>query len=224
MGATNMTINEALGHINPSDDAHWTSDGLPRMEVIEQMVGTHSITRKEVTDSHPEFCREWLIDNIAKAKAHVESEAEAAKEESDNEPSTQSMSRGQERRETETQTPQVSPEEALKAQIQEVGQAIEDLAKEEATIGKQKDALIKLLSQLQHKTFEQHSAAADTKARMVFIKSQQEQRAGRHARGRKIMALIGKDSINPQSKIDQAMRRKTARGMKRPPARTPRQQ
>lgn len=53
-----MNINQALATLDPENDDHWTSDGLPRMEVVEDLVGDKSIKRKDVTDADPEFTRE----------------------------------------------------------------------------------------------------------------------------------------------------------------------
>lgn len=207
MGA--MTIKEALGTLNPSDDSQWTADGLPRMEVIETLVGDKSIKRKDVTEANPEFCQEWLIEQLAQIKADVDKANEGTKD--DPIPEVQG-------RETQAQG-QVNVEEKLRDEILAVSQEIETLVSEEAEVGKHKDELITYLRLLQQKTAKQHSPSSDTIARMAFIRSQAEQRAKRYEKGRRIMAVIGKDGINPQSRLDQAMRRKTARGTRRPPAR-----
>ena len=211
-----ITITMALGLLDPADDTQWTHEGLPRMDVIERMVDDHSITRKDVTDADPEFCREVAAQR--KSDAETEADDAVAQEEAQDEPSDEVQAGVQE----ETQG-QVNAEEKLKAEILTVSQEIEVLAAEETEVGKHKDELIRHLRLLQQTTNKQHSASADMKARMAFIKSQGEQRAKRYEKGRKIMAIIGKDGINPQSKIDQAMRRKTARGTRRPPPRTPHQ-
>lgn len=210
MGA--LTIKMALGLLDPADDEQWTSDGLPRMDAIEKMVEDRSIIRKDITDTDPEFCRE-----IAAQRQSAALPGPVTPEEPKDDQTTQ-VQVG-----IETQTQEVNPEEVLKDHILALSQEIENLAVEETEIGKQKDVLIKHLRQLQQETNQQHSATADTVARMAFIKSQSQQRAKRHEKGRKIMAIIGKDGLNPQSRLDQAMRRKTARGTRRPPPRTPKQ-
>jgi len=202
-----ITIYDALGCLNPEDDNNWTSDGLPRMDVIEKLMDDKAIIRQQVTDADPEFCREVASQRRA-AKAIAQSEAKEIEDE-------QSLQRQEE-------TQEVNPEEALRAEIQAVSQEIETLASEEAEVAKHKKELTTHLRRLQEKTNREHSASADTIARIAFIRSQAIQRQKRYEKGRKIMAIIGKDGLNPMSRLDQAMRRKTARGTRRPAPRKPR--
>lgn len=51
-------IKEALLKLDPSDDSHWTSDGLPRLNVVSRFCGSGDLSRQDVTDADPEFCRD----------------------------------------------------------------------------------------------------------------------------------------------------------------------
>lgn len=219
MGA-NMTIKDALGRLDPENDYVWTSDGLPRMEAVERLLVDRSVSRKDVTDTDPEFCRE-----VAKLrKAEDDQVITGIMNEPELSPRAEAKAERDKdgvQKERKAQTQEIDPEEALRDMIQTVSAEIETLSTERAQIDKAIDQLIKHQAQLQVKTQVQHSATADTKARMTFIHSQNEQRAKRHEKGRMIIAAIGKDGLNPLSRIDQAMRRKTARGTRRPPPRTP---
>jgi hypothetical protein len=42
------TLEQALATLDPDDDAAWTADGLPRMDVLEALIGDKSITREQV--------------------------------------------------------------------------------------------------------------------------------------------------------------------------------
>jgi len=53
-----MTIKEALMHLDPTDDAQWTSDGLPLVEVVRGLTGNETLTRKEISEADPAFCRD----------------------------------------------------------------------------------------------------------------------------------------------------------------------
>jgi hypothetical protein len=54
-----MKIKEALSHLDPANDEHWTADGLPRMDaIVELLGGDTSVTRKDVTDAVPGLTRE----------------------------------------------------------------------------------------------------------------------------------------------------------------------
>lgn len=50
-------INEALAKLDPSNDAHWTTDGLPRLDVLKAFADDASITRDAVTLAKPAFTR-----------------------------------------------------------------------------------------------------------------------------------------------------------------------
>lgn len=205
MGA--IALKDALESLDPANDAQWTADGLPRMDVIEKLIDDKAVTRKDVTEADPEFCR-WVA-TVRRDEAKEAKEAEEKQD--DTHPEMQ----------TQTQAPKIDPEEQLRADITALDEQIRELGVEKNAIDK---IIIKTQSQrdaLQEKSFGSHSAKEDTKARMVFIKSQNQARAERYARGRKILQIIGKDGLNPKCKLDQAMTRKTARGTRRPPARTP---
>ena len=53
-----MELNLVKAQMDPTDDAQWTADGSPRMEVIHDMSGDESITRKQVIDAFPDWNRE----------------------------------------------------------------------------------------------------------------------------------------------------------------------
>lgn len=73
-------ITQALSQLDPADNAHWTADGMPRMDVVEKLVGDSSITRKNVTDAAPDFTRDTATELAAleamaqKEKAEAEAE------------------------------------------------------------------------------------------------------------------------------------------------------
>lgn len=53
------TIADVLTKLDTANDSHWTADGLPSLETIAGMLG-RDVTRKEVTDTAPNFSREAL--------------------------------------------------------------------------------------------------------------------------------------------------------------------
>lgn len=53
----NQKILDALLKLDINNDDHWTSDGLPRMDAIELIVGSKNITRQQVTAAKPGFSR-----------------------------------------------------------------------------------------------------------------------------------------------------------------------
>lgn len=53
---TIVNIVDALATLDPQNDDHWTSDGLPRMDVLEALCG-HTLTRADVTAAAKGFSR-----------------------------------------------------------------------------------------------------------------------------------------------------------------------
>lgn len=61
-----MKLEEALRSLDHTNDDHWTSDGLPRVDVVVSM--THQgVTRKTITDIAPDFNREAWAEASADA-------------------------------------------------------------------------------------------------------------------------------------------------------------
>lgn len=56
MAKTNEEILEALLGLSPGNDEHWTADGLPRLDAVENLLGA-SVTRKQLTNAAPDFNR-----------------------------------------------------------------------------------------------------------------------------------------------------------------------
>lgn len=54
------TLEEALQKLDAKNDEHWTADGLPRMEVLQELTGDDTLTRRQVSDQHANFNRESL--------------------------------------------------------------------------------------------------------------------------------------------------------------------
>lgn len=52
-----MQLPSALANLDQLNDAHWTSDGAPRLDVLAKLVGA-PVTRQQIRDIAPEFTRE----------------------------------------------------------------------------------------------------------------------------------------------------------------------
>lgn len=72
-----MNIAEALKELNPTNDEHWTADGLPRMDVVEGLIGDKSITRADVTNTQPDFNRAAAVSPDAGEEAALTPGAKA---------------------------------------------------------------------------------------------------------------------------------------------------
>jgi len=58
MNTDKALIQSALAHLDPNNDDHWTSDGLPKMSAVSSIVRDPSLMRKNVTDAAPDFTRD----------------------------------------------------------------------------------------------------------------------------------------------------------------------
>jgi len=56
MAKTNEEILEAVRALDPHNDEHWTADGMPRLDAVENLLGDN-VTRKAVTNAAPDFTR-----------------------------------------------------------------------------------------------------------------------------------------------------------------------
>jgi len=64
-----ITIADSLALLDPENDDHWTKGGLPRMNVIEALVGDKTITREDVSEARHGLCRQALRDEGATTAA-----------------------------------------------------------------------------------------------------------------------------------------------------------
>jgi len=186
-----MTIKEALAQLDPMVDEHWTADGLPRMDVVEGLVGTKEITRQDVTEADPEFCREEALNRAAEA------------EENDDDASAQVQERQEEGQ------GEVVTKLDLDQQIQDMDAEITSLQKARDDVARERD-------RLQQAEYGGHTAADDTKARLAYIRKQHELRLERAGRRAEIFKQLQPGDISKGSQLDAAMSRKTARGTQRP--------
>lgn len=53
-------ILEALGKLDPSNDNHWTNDGLPRIDTVRMLAADPTITRETITAEAPNFSRQTV--------------------------------------------------------------------------------------------------------------------------------------------------------------------
>ena len=60
---------KALGKMDPMNDNHWTSDGMPRIDTVKFLAGDPTLTREMVTAEAPDFTRQALLAMQATAGA-----------------------------------------------------------------------------------------------------------------------------------------------------------
>ena len=55
---TQEDLQAALGALDHQDDSVWTAQGLPRLDVIRDLLANETITREQVTQAWPDFKRQ----------------------------------------------------------------------------------------------------------------------------------------------------------------------
>lgn len=60
-------ILEALSQLDTDNNDHWTADGAPRMDVVEQILG-ENVSRADVTKAAPKFSRANPVVNVDEIK------------------------------------------------------------------------------------------------------------------------------------------------------------
>ena len=53
-------LTDALAKLDPMNDNHWTSDGLPRIDTVKFMAGDPTLTREMITAEAPDFTRQAM--------------------------------------------------------------------------------------------------------------------------------------------------------------------
>jgi hypothetical protein len=69
-------IIEALGKLDPANDEHWTSAGLPKVEAVAGLAELPDLTRKDITEAAPDVVRDRSgIPILSPLEAFTEPEA-----------------------------------------------------------------------------------------------------------------------------------------------------
>lgn len=54
----------ALAQLDPANDAHWTDDGLPRIDAVAAITGNQFVKRKDITDAAPGYTRDSALEEL----------------------------------------------------------------------------------------------------------------------------------------------------------------
>lgn len=189
---------KALAKLDPSNDDHWTADGAPRIEVVENYLEAKT-SRKEIIAAAPTFTREIAAADV---QPTVQPEPEAAATPAEPEAP-----------EAPAVAVEADPLAELQARLDAANAAAAAIEKEKAAAQAAIDAAI----EAQAKTPTHISNQLEIQR---FLQAQQEQRIARGEARRNLaeagVDLRGLQEIVSGSKLDQAMSRKKGFGNKRP--------
>lgn len=195
-----MELLTALAQLDPLEDAHWTTDGVPRLDILATMLGVPAVTRAQLRAVAPEFTREnpKLPGAVQPAPAATVALAPTA------DPAS-----------TEPEPPAEAPpaERPELIRLRVVDQEIAELHRQRDDITAKLNALAREQESLQRfapRTGYNHKD--DQKARMDYIAAQNASAAARAEKAR-AAAVVAAATASP---IDRAMARRTQRGGMRP--------
>ena len=197
-------IIEALNQLDPLNDEHWTADGAPKMDIVNDLIESEDVvTRQDVVDAAPSFTKDNMV---------IEGTPEDKEEMVDIEFDS-SMSNSQ----VDQWVASLNPDElcatveALAEERNSVTREIENL-KQSSSIAKRAINLAKVRIKLLI------PGTSDAESIKKFIESQTRARADRVKRRDALLGGldIKMSDLDPRSPIDSAMSRKIGRGKTRP--------
>lgn len=207
-----MDIKEALGQLDTLNDEQWTSEGMPKVDVVSTLVGS-TVTRQQIIDAAPKFSRQ---------NTDLDAEEEGAEEE-------------------EVQPVEINEDlivDFLKAEPKTVQDfleflkdvPVEQLLELEEGLREQQSQLNKSRTMLEEFDGRVRQALSFTKARIkrdvpdmsdaeanrAYLRSQAEARAEKAAISQALLKGVDVSALDPRAPIDRAFARKTGRGGQRP--------
>lgn len=221
------TIEEALSALDPKNDSHWTSDGSPRMDVLQELTGDDTLTRKQVKEASPTFARDTAGKAPPEAPGlspETEQGATASPPDEDEQDEGEETPPDEDEQDEDDETP--PQDEADLAEETELtallAQADAELADAEADLNERRKGVDEIRAR-RDKLVEQREREKtvhdDQLERMRFIKRQaalRAERAGANALANDLaMQARGLGAASP---LDQSMARRLGRGRDRPVA------
>lgn len=209
-------INEALALLDPANDEHWTADGAPRVDVVQELTGLEKLVRKDITTAAPNFTRATAAaPEPEPSEGDDEQEPDAA--EQDEGPDSPELA------ELKAQAEELVPEEPsdeVRAQAREEFAALEAkfkaLAKDREDIAKELEQAQKEMDEAYDRMLKVDPDMTNGEAIQEFIKRQNQNRLDRALRTQKILQGIDRKTLDPRAPIDAAMARNNSRGSTRP--------
>lgn len=220
-------IKDALSKLDASDDAHWTNDGAPRLDVLKKFLGV-AATRDEVNKAAPGFNRD-AASGAAQAATTPATAATAETPATDvaSEEGTAEADETQPKANVpavtnpdQTDPPKVDERAVLMEQLTEAKADLERAIKAHSDAAREVQNQTVIVDQLTDKLLK--VAPPNTFAESIngYLARQQEEREARGARvqavrasGVDLKALVASVSRSP---IDAAMARANKRGLNRP--------
>ena len=215
-------LTEALASLDPDNDEHWTGEGLPRVDVVNEMV-PGEVTRQAITDTAPQFNRDaWRAqrDEMAQ-KAELADKAAAENPDDGGEPAAAQPPKEPEPEGDDLPLAAELDENARLAleKDAEAQAVMAEIREAEKEVERQKERVLELTRKHDQLVFEREQlkpSPTNGEAIRSYIESQNAARLARHEAHQEILKGIDLKKIQKASPLDAAMARKRQRGTQRP--------
>ena len=218
--STPEQIVEALRSLDVANHDHWTSDGHPRMDVLQELVGDPSLTRKRVNEASPNFTRstaDGLPDAPGLSPA-TEQGALAAPVLEDPAPADDDAPAPAD--EDPAQEDTSEEEDELTTQLADVDARLAEAQKGMSALQREAHELNAARDRLIEERDRQRTPHDDQVERMHFIRSQAELRRARAGERSLVREMeLNARGLASSSTLDQSMATRPGHGHGRPPAR-----
>lgn len=187
----NDKLIEALALLDPKDDSHWTQDGAPLVEMVQELVNSKDVKRSDIIAVAPELTRETALAALSNPTPEPSIEEDKG---------------------------EVLERDALMARSEELGKAVsakrEDINRLTRDMQKLVDEQDEVLKQLDKQGASSH--IENIHNIRAHLASQHAQRVARHAATAHLLKGVNAASLDPRSPLDKSMARKTGHGRARP--------
>lgn len=234
-----MDIAKTLLELDATNDDHWTTDGLPRVEVISELAGI-PVTRKQITDAAPGLTRQRLATGDVAGEHAEQVEAEVAEEPTPDlwkEPSGRPMVREADLSPKQAATVVIEddvvamPPARVMESVELIDRALAEFARQHGELVARRDAILEKIrdvgrrTELLQRQRDLLSRGSTDSHRANVLAYQESSRKAREERAARAQRFIDAGTtasdvaaqLSGASRLDSAMRaRKPARGSGRP--------
>lgn len=195
----------ALAALDPSNDEHWTREGLPVVAVVANLSGLLTLKRADITALAPDFDRELA--------------AERAEQSGQSNPLPSAPSSADPEEEQALSLPSDdAPVSALRAERETLRAELDNVSRQRFDLQQREAALIRKIDTLTAEIEETEPDTTTQEAIREYIEAQSAARKARADRHQHLQNLgLGPDELRrPQAPIDAAFQRNARRGGARP--------
>lgn len=210
-----MDIRDALGMLDTIDDEVWTSDGLPKIDAVKDLLG-RPVTRQEIVDAAPKFTRQNSdLGPDPEDEAEVETQDQPIDERQpiDFEDFFQSEPK-------DVNTFLSFMDRVPTSQLQELKDGLDGQRKSFQDMRSKLDEYDRRVSgalqMVKSRISREIPDISDREANQNYLQSQAALRAKKKEATNQLLKGIKLSDLDPRAPIDRAFARKTARGTQRP--------